>query len=79
MLKTKTITFRADEKTHSLLNRYSKSSKQNKSSLLTNAINSYIEYELWQERQIDNSLVEIERGEVIPWARVKADLLKKLA
>jgi predicted transcriptional regulator len=67
---TQTLSIRIDSKTKKQLDTLSKRSKRSKSSLGAEAIAAFIENQEWQQREINEAIIEMDSSEGISHERV---------
>jgi RHH-type rel operon transcriptional repressor/antitoxin RelB len=67
-----TLSFRTDEEIRTRLDRLAEARRRDRSFLINEAIEQYLELQDWQEAQIRAGLEEVQRGETVPHAEVVA-------
>ncbi len=67
-----TLSFRTDEETKSRLDRLAGARRRDRSFLINEAIEQYLELSDWQEAQIRAGIEEADRGETVPHEEVAA-------
>jgi predicted transcriptional regulator len=67
-----TLSFRTDEDRRDRLDRLAAARRRDRSFLINEALDQYLELQDWQEAQIRAGLEEARRGETVPHAEVVA-------
>ncbi|HUS55494.1 MAG TPA: CopG family ribbon-helix-helix protein [Thermohalobaculum sp.] len=67
-----TLSFRTDEETKARLDALAGSLRRDRSFLIKEAIDQYLELNDWQEAQIRAGIAEVQRGETVPHAEAVA-------
>ena len=67
-----TLSFRTEEDRRDRLDRLAKARRRDRSFLINEALDQYLDLQDWQESQIRAGLKEAQRGETVPHAEVVA-------